>query len=714
MSPNDFKTESKSEVLVQHDGDLALSNDTSQVTKRAQIPRKKAKYNGQKNRPRLFNSFERDHIEDYLTYYKSAIDMVHFPESNEGDSDDDETIRASNRQVIHYETKPTCIQEHEFPALTREVLEKPYLSLPTTLNNKQRRSIYEICCHVGLYHSGAGAKYSNNRRCVVSVFPDGLDHVPDLEAAIDFPVQRCKAWYYRNDHNVECLARASQLSKGKIAANFNRSSSLGHFISRQQVKQASASAQENIKQLVKNPSLCLREFDSFDNFTKIPESDFSTRNMFFIDSCEKMRKCAKDLTASNIKELAFDLEAHNPCKYRQTTCLIQLCTNQRDEYVIDVLAPGVWDEVHLLQPIFADKNIVKIGHGVTGIDIPCLHRDFGIWIQNAFDTYVAAKALKMKKYLGLAKLCRYYNLEDTDNPSRYEQLKDLYQNSDWRARPLNTDMIEYGLSDVRYLIHLRHLLIRDLLKEAHGDLEMKLSNYRSTAAAEPYPKIEYETNVMAVVGGSQKCCLSLWGDKTESTIKNNTINELTKRADRLNSSSSFATKPRWSNCDVSLYNELVDWRNEAAKKHGVIPAMVCTIDLLALVAYKRPGSIPSLKRLNYFLPSLFREECFLSELETLFSIVAGAGGGDEMLGGDVIIKCYAETRATSSKNKIYIPELKTFQKDEPSSKNTELNSERKQPRNKRKLRSGTLTKIKWSAAAAAVTLFWISVAKRRR
>ena len=226
MSPNDIKTESKTEVLV-HDTDLTMSNDLTQTANKVQIPRKKTKYNKKKKQPRKFNPFELDHIEDYLTYYKSATYTVHFPESDEGDSDDDETIQASNRQVIRYEKESTFFHEHEFPALTREVLEKPYLSLPTTLNNKQRRAIYEICCHVGLYHSGAGAKYSDNRRCVISIFPDGLDHVPDLEVAISFPVERCKAWYYRNDHNVECLARASKLSRGKITANFNSGSSIG-------------------------------------------------------------------------------------------------------------------------------------------------------------------------------------------------------------------------------------------------------------------------------------------------------------------------------------------------------------------------------------------------------------------------------------------------------------------------------------------------------
>ena len=81
-----------------------------------------------------------------------------------------------------------------------------------------------------------------------------------------------------------------------------------------------------------------------------------------------------------ITELAFDIEACNTSKYMQVTCLIQICTNEKDEYVIDVLALGVWDNVSLLAPFFANPSIVKIGHGIPSIDIPCLHRDFSIFV----------------------------------------------------------------------------------------------------------------------------------------------------------------------------------------------------------------------------------------------------------------------------------------------------------------------------------------------
>lgn len=76
------------------------------------------------------------------------------------------------------------------------------------------------------------------------------------------------------------------------------------------------------------------------------------------------------------------------------TCLVQLALNNGKEYVIDSLAPGVWESVGGLAPLFANPDIVKVGHAIGGLDVRCLHRDFGIFVVNAFDTYEAAKCLR--------------------------------------------------------------------------------------------------------------------------------------------------------------------------------------------------------------------------------------------------------------------------------------------------------------------------------
>jgi hypothetical protein len=62
-----------------------------------------------------------------------------------------------------------------------------------------------------------------------------------------------------------------------------------------------------------------------------------------VDAAEKMQACIKELQESHPTEIGFDLESYNKSKYSQLTCLLQITSNAGHDYVIDVLAPGVWD-----------------------------------------------------------------------------------------------------------------------------------------------------------------------------------------------------------------------------------------------------------------------------------------------------------------------------------------------------------------------------------
>ncbi|KAL7470274.1 hypothetical protein ACHAXS_010499 [Conticribra weissflogii] len=228
-----------------------------------------------------------------------------------------------------------------------------------------------------------------------------------------------------------------------------------------------------------------------------------------VDSVEKLKQCVDEMKfgvnytdeesdrTNALHELAFDMEMHNhgnggfggagsrqPHRLELRTCLIQITSNVTSfikysdgketslkevskDYVIDPLAPGVWDAIPTyLGPLFADRNIVKIGHGIGGMDTSSLHRDFGILVVNAFDTHEAASILsrrssqRFQSGLGLASLCKHYGLPTW---REYQELKRLYQCSDWRKRPLEERALEYGRYDVRYLITLRKLLMRDLV-----------------------------------------------------------------------------------------------------------------------------------------------------------------------------------------------------------------------------------------------------------
>lgn len=123
----------------------------------------------------------------------------------------------------------------------------------------------------------------------------------------------------------------------------------------------------------------------------------------------------------------------------------------------------MWEAVStMLGPIFANPNIVKIGHGIMGGDIPALFRDFGIIVLNAFDTQEASGFLG-RTGVGLAALLDLWGC-----PLRREvaTLKDQMKHADWRLRPMTDVMLRYATLDVHYLVSLYKLQVRELLLSA--------------------------------------------------------------------------------------------------------------------------------------------------------------------------------------------------------------------------------------------------------
>jgi len=675
---------------------------------------------------------------------------------------------------------------------------------------------------VGLFHTGAGQKF-HNRYTVVSIHPDGFDYVPDLDKPLNFPVTRCKPWFYRNDIGL-CPSLRERLSVSSYTFS-------PHFLSRHKVRDMTRKSRVAIEELMAYPYQCLRgHLESLESCKSVPEfreEVFDNSKIILVDTAEKMKVCALHLSSNDaITELAFDVEAYNANKYKQATCLLQLCTNLNDEYIIDVFAPGVWDEVSLLQDVFAKSSVVKIGHGISGIDIPCLHRDFGIFVINAFDTLEAAMRLRLHGYLSLAKLCKYYNLPD--DLERHSKLKELYQNCDWRERPLKVDQIEYGILDVRYLIQLRRLLIRDILEydtvpqlvtngmgressecisplkltrelsctsqsviggvdsmdidvdgdeddnddgiEQHNitcleeeeededelvedenndngiDCEMidptssleEDENSFFTAHDENDGKsqsttgskvsdLRYHQLLMDVLKVSQQKCLSLWTEKSEPLEKNEVLHHMMMRADQIAKQGESRNKKVWTEQDLWLYKELAEWREDVAKKIGIMPSMVCPLNLLVLVAYKRPGSLMSLRRLNYFLPDIFGCEDHSHHLEDLFSVVAGAGAENDMLvNTDAVVRLYSE-RQTRRKVKSPTPvgnnvvengDLSHNDATEPSTimeqKSNEQNHNDDISLRNIVKRVNIFGKISVTAAVASIAIFWVRILKRKK
>ncbi len=148
--------------------------------------------------------------------------------------------------------------------------------------------------------------------------------------------------------------------------------------------------------------------------------------------------------------LALDLEADSMHHYREKVCLLQL-SNRRENWLIDPLQVT---DLTPLGTLLAQPGLLTVLHG-GDYDIRSLHRDFGIVVQQMFDTMVAAQFTGATEF-GLAALLReHFSIE----------LDKRFQKADWSKRPLTPEMANYAAHDTAHLLELA-----DQLKTRLGQL----------------------------------------------------------------------------------------------------------------------------------------------------------------------------------------------------------------------------------------------------
>lgn len=148
-------------------------------------------------------------------------------------------------------------------------------------------------------------------------------------------------------------------------------------------------------------------------------------------------------------ELALDLEADSLHHYREKVCLLQL-SNRKQTWLID---PFLVSDLSPLARLLANPELLMVLHG-GDYDIRSLHRDFGISVEQMFDTMIAAQFTGITEF-GLAALLRSnFGIE----------LDKRYQKADWSRRPLTPEMANYAAHDTSHLLELADTL-RERVKQ---------------------------------------------------------------------------------------------------------------------------------------------------------------------------------------------------------------------------------------------------------
>jgi ribonuclease D len=190
-----------------------------------------------------------------------------------------------------------------------------------------------------------------------------------------------------------------------------------------------------------------------------------------ITTAQQVQSLARALEKETI--IAFDTEFIRETTFYPIVELIQIATSS-ESWLVDAQAfkrnypigpKGSYDPA--LQPlldVFKNQNILKIAHASQG-DQECLYTSFGVTATPVLDTSIAASLCGMGDSIGLGKLLS--SMLNKNIPKGHAR-------TDWSARPLPAQLLNYAHSDVIYLVELGQKLMADLdrLKRKEWALEV--------------------------------------------------------------------------------------------------------------------------------------------------------------------------------------------------------------------------------------------------
>lgn len=181
--------------------------------------------------------------------------------------------------------------------------------------------------------------------------------------------------------------------------------------------------------------------------------ELDPKTVHIVNDTDLLKECID--TLRNSTEIAVDTESDSLFVYYEKVCLIQISADGQS-YVIDPLETG---DLSGLNDIFSNPQILKIFHAAE-YDLMCLKRDFGFSFVNLFDTMIAARMLG-KNEVGLGPL-----LENEFGI----HLDKRYQKANWGVRPLSREMLQYAVSDTRFLKMLKEKLESELIINGLEDM----------------------------------------------------------------------------------------------------------------------------------------------------------------------------------------------------------------------------------------------------
>lgn len=164
--------------------------------------------------------------------------------------------------------------------------------------------------------------------------------------------------------------------------------------------------------------------------------------------------------------ISFDTEFIRENTFYPSVELIQVAT--RDEsWLVDAQAfrGKNLENLRPLLDVFQDPSILKILHAAQG-DQECLYTSFGVVAKPSFDTAVGASLCGYGDGIGLGNLLKAL---------LGVNLKKGHARTNWAARPLPKQLLEYAHADVEHLVVAAEKLLAELEKLGRKEWALELT-----------------------------------------------------------------------------------------------------------------------------------------------------------------------------------------------------------------------------------------------
>jgi 3'-5' exonuclease len=142
-------------------------------------------------------------------------------------------------------------------------------------------------------------------------------------------------------------AAAAASSDNISSSNSNSNSDLWWVPARE--GEALTAAGASLRGIPGDPDVLLQQLQNWPRCSEV--------QLELVDTPTALQALADQLMLE--QSFSFDVENHSYRSYHGLTCLLQIGTDTAD-YVVDPLAPGMWDAMAVLRKPFADPSILKV------------------------------------------------------------------------------------------------------------------------------------------------------------------------------------------------------------------------------------------------------------------------------------------------------------------------------------------------------------------